>query len=665
MRVIVRQLWRAFPELDPFSDQQCRLFLRSARRTRRHMLRGNGLLASAFVLSLLMVGGVTFALFYHMRDGEVSWWPQTWRVLVSGGGFAVAAFGLLRLRDRTLRRSVLHLFATRGSCEACGHAMSGLPIPDDGLRCPECGHRKALLEVERTLDDSGRVRFLPRPEGLEVHDPWQLGTKLRRAAKRAALVAIACIVLVGAAVGGMLLVNDAANQADAKLAEADLAGLTAPEQPLDPEMLQLLSGLSSLQNAFDPGAVPPGTSPIEDEIARSPDLVLSAFGVSIDVSSTVRHPPSTVREVARVALMDHQSLRLLTDVVLGRSAPPTPAATGGESAFGWRGPPAAWVLYQGHLAILSLSVIHAERGEWLQAAELLAGTDALCRRLGAGRSVRDLFLCQRMQAAQFRVLHRLLVERPPSVFLDRIASSSLLDAVWVDDEALTDSLCTWVLGSTVAPSYRNPEALRWLPFADPEQITANSSKSLEGVLARMTVARLGRYDDHRQALRRKVEGIRAALAGPADPIIPVVLPASGSHLVDSFTPMLSLAVTEVVRLKRDLALARVTLAVERFTVREGRRPRDLQELLDSGLCPHGLGALAEVTPAIRLTALPRADGRLVTVIYTAGPNGQDEGGAGDDAMFFPTHMLLQAGGVTMQGGKPGPADVVFKGARQE
>lgn len=665
MRVIVRQLWRAFPELDPFSDQQCRLFLRSARRTRRHMLRGNGLLASAFVLSLLMVGGVTFALFYHMRDGEVSWWPQTWRVLVSGGGFAVAAFGLLRLRDRTLRRSVLHLFATRGSCEACGHAMSGLPIPEDGLRCPECGHRKALLEVERTLDESGRVRFLPRPEGLEVHDPWQLGTKLRRLAKRAALVVIACVVLLGAAVGVALLVNEAANQADAKLAVADLAALSAPEVPPEPEVLQLLNGLARLEDRFGPGAEARSPDQTLDDIARSPDLVLSAFGVGTDVSSTVRHPPADVREIARAALIGHPSWRLLADVVLGRTAPPIHVTDGENPAFGWRGPPAASVLYRGHLAALSLCVLNAERGEWLQAAELLAGADALCRRLGAGRSVRDLFLSQRVQAAQLRVLHRLLVERPPSAFLDRIASSSLLDAVWVDDEALTDSLSRWVLGSAVAPNYQHPEALRWLPFADPEQITAAPSRSLEGLLARMTVARLGRYEDHRQALRRKVEGIQAALAGPADPIIPVVLPASGSHLVDSFTPMLSLAVTEVVRLKHDLALARVTLAVERFTVREGRRPRDLQELLDSGLCPHGLGALAQVTPAIRLTALPRADGRLVTVIYTAGPNGQDEGGAGDDAMFFPTHMLLQAGGVTMQGGKPGPADVVFKGVRPE
>lgn len=156
MRLITRYtLYRAFPELDRFSDTQCIRFVRTANRSlwvtmlRRIMLTAAGLATTAIVgggfwliyAALQMrparfVGGVGFYLYYLVP-----------LVLAAATGFVAA----MLVRDRWLLSRVRRVIRERALCLQCRYLLLGLPLTDDGkIVCPECGYS---TEVDPSLGE--------------------------------------------------------------------------------------------------------------------------------------------------------------------------------------------------------------------------------------------------------------------------------------------------------------------------------------------------------------------------------------------------------------------------------------------------------------------------------------------------------------------------------
>lgn len=154
VRVPISKVYRAFPELDPFDDEQCELFVHQATSgslRRRAVGLGYKLLA-------LVVGLATWAFVFAMAAAMLSALrlPQTLidvlGVLGAAGFVFVPALAALVARDQWLRRTVkARLVSAR--CPGCEYSLLGLPVQDGRVACPECGEQLHLERMGLTPRD--------------------------------------------------------------------------------------------------------------------------------------------------------------------------------------------------------------------------------------------------------------------------------------------------------------------------------------------------------------------------------------------------------------------------------------------------------------------------------------------------------------------------------
>lgn len=167
VRLIRNKIYRAFPELDRFTDEQCERFVRSAnsswvRRLGRWIVVG----VTSFGLLILVIAG--FVAFDQMLDAKLQrlGWMGALLGLV---GFVVATGAALTaglvLRDWILRRRVRQLIARCGACPACHYSLLGMRVGENlTIVCPECGRAMrvdpAMEELE--TDETGSPVYRPR-----------------------------------------------------------------------------------------------------------------------------------------------------------------------------------------------------------------------------------------------------------------------------------------------------------------------------------------------------------------------------------------------------------------------------------------------------------------------------------------------------------------------
>jgi hypothetical protein len=159
MRLIARTLYRAFPELDPYDDEQCLRFVKAARGS---LLR-RALHVSIIILVLLplFVGAIYFAAmlsdyFDLFNHGKVGFALILNTLLWMAGTACVLAVPLLSayyLRDFLLSRRLKTVLRTRGACPSCGYSVVGLAVTTGNgaksfVTCPECGVK---VEVDPSL----------------------------------------------------------------------------------------------------------------------------------------------------------------------------------------------------------------------------------------------------------------------------------------------------------------------------------------------------------------------------------------------------------------------------------------------------------------------------------------------------------------------------------
>ncbi len=148
MRIPLHQTYRAFRELDGFSDEQCEQWVRRVRA------QGGGgrLVASGCLAALLMVPIACMTCFallgllismVSMDDDAVG--VVSTVVFLSGtAGASGITFFLVRdhLLIRAIRNRVLLV-----RCPRCRYSLLGLRHEDGFVLCPECGTRHELAAI--------------------------------------------------------------------------------------------------------------------------------------------------------------------------------------------------------------------------------------------------------------------------------------------------------------------------------------------------------------------------------------------------------------------------------------------------------------------------------------------------------------------------------------
>ena len=154
MRILTKRLYRAFPELDRFSDIQCGLLMRRVHLdvAARFIVRAAPLLASGVALLLVVVLLVVTEILVPaqklFRDADI-----LFGLLASLG---LAALAGLLARDLLLRRfliKAIRLRIDRVRCLSCRYILIGQRPDGDAVSCPECGTTNYLHALGITAAD--------------------------------------------------------------------------------------------------------------------------------------------------------------------------------------------------------------------------------------------------------------------------------------------------------------------------------------------------------------------------------------------------------------------------------------------------------------------------------------------------------------------------------
>ncbi len=155
MRVPTSKIYRAFAELDPFTDEQCQLFLQRLKNQGTYSATVWSTAIMCFFAALLVVAVIFSALadetaeFCRRLSG-----PRVGCHLATAIGIAlvvgVPSMSALLARDVVVWRYLrwaIGLEIERIRCLGCKYSMLGQRVVDGFVTCPECGRRLTLSEL--------------------------------------------------------------------------------------------------------------------------------------------------------------------------------------------------------------------------------------------------------------------------------------------------------------------------------------------------------------------------------------------------------------------------------------------------------------------------------------------------------------------------------------
>jgi hypothetical protein len=207
VRLVTRKLHRAFPELDPFPDDKCLMFLKAANRVRWVVVLRWGI-AAGLAVAVTLAGWIgLFPLIDNqigrMKDAR---WAVVIDFLVLTGPSLVGLLVLMVVRDSVLRLRIRRVISLRGTCRQCGYSLLGIPIgADNQLTCPECGLSSTADDsMHELVTDPATGKVFPSAHTLDVAGAARRKARRRRVwrwLKRGVLGTVALVLVVAAAIG--------------------------------------------------------------------------------------------------------------------------------------------------------------------------------------------------------------------------------------------------------------------------------------------------------------------------------------------------------------------------------------------------------------------------------------------------------------------------------
>ncbi|MFG0247487.1 MAG: hypothetical protein ACF8OB_01265 [Phycisphaeraceae bacterium JB051] len=162
MRIITRKLHRAFAELDSYTDDQCRQYLKNIKQKKlRFSLR---LILLPLIITLLYFAIIPMAFAFCMDQLVTSKFVDMGRdivfypIILTFLGIWWIGSGIVALISRDILlggelRELLNNQLQITRCRNCSYSLIGQQPVDGKLRCPECGTPTTLELLGITEDD--------------------------------------------------------------------------------------------------------------------------------------------------------------------------------------------------------------------------------------------------------------------------------------------------------------------------------------------------------------------------------------------------------------------------------------------------------------------------------------------------------------------------------
>lgn len=147
-RWLVRDIWRAFPELDPFPDDACAALVQMTRHSAAYQCAR--LLGAVLTVFLAAAAAWKTALWLMTNDGfeflHQAGLHNNATQMIGAAALLAASTAVPLLLGRLFAHALLHDRLARvlrfdGRCRQCGYSLLGLELSQTmELPCPECGH---------------------------------------------------------------------------------------------------------------------------------------------------------------------------------------------------------------------------------------------------------------------------------------------------------------------------------------------------------------------------------------------------------------------------------------------------------------------------------------------------------------------------------------------
>lgn len=350
-RLPVKHLYRAFPELDTYSDEQCQRFMRASRggfaRTIVH---------AAIILAITIagfIGGSLFLIWFIssttqnvpiMNLGRPAplWQAILYTILIIATVALGPILGFLA-RDFLVIDRIRWILRSRGLCPTCRYSLVGLAVDAESrVLCPECGNTTAVDPSlsELTTDEGGRPRYKPEiPHHIKAPILLRVPLGLKRWIKRAAwgLAALmGLVILAGIGYEVFLQVQAAAARRARPSPEAWLALLESGQPdgttPDDPDGFAIAERIAERMKEAESAARleyrvadPDGTYNFADYqlIFLTPSQYAQWYSSNTDTSSVRAYTLESLRRLEAESIAP-----LIDELIRSRRAMDTPPPPG-------------------------------------------------------------------------------------------------------------------------------------------------------------------------------------------------------------------------------------------------------------------------------------------------------------------------------------------------
>ncbi len=618
MRILTRKLWRAFPELDRYSDEQCRRFVRAASGS---VLRRLARTCVAFVASAIpctvVIAGLTIRSVVRRNAGlpAGSWSDLGWFTAALILSILAAPALAYIVRDVLLRRRVRTILRDRSTCVSCRYVLIGVPVPQGNtVICPECA---TPCEVdpslqELALDAAGQRVFAPTTTPSRTFLTPAFRRKAVKCLKIGALAAV-IIVPLSAGLYEFSLHRQAARAKAAMLAPNALTLLAESRQPpalsdSEPDGWKLLIQAIEAQDAIDvrvwrntARGTPPDFSLIGAKLAE---------GRSEEQAATDAQSMELARQLVDIYKQDGIYILLDQMASTRRAVRDTPFSSGGPST-GTFGRARNFTRMNG-----ARMFIAREREDLPEYTAALRSTLAIADAFYRQPLLIDALVAVAIEANAHSKLRLLLTGSPSAEWLDAV-EAELRRYPSDRDASLSFEGEGMFMEHEIAKTFSNPAQVRFGIFSAHFRIPGSPLTNVD------LSKRVGSLEDNLAAMRDLTADsvARAELPRYQRPA-PAIDPTESRLIMLQITtmpPERTLQSFDQVALDR--AATAAMIALERYRLANGKYPASLAELGPLPLDPWSGRPLG-----YRLLNPSTDPHRRGYLLYSAGSDQTDNGG---------------------------------------